>query len=106
LKRKIVRKAITVTFYRSHKGFGFDAVQVGQVAVEHDLFPANQVDAAGYAFDGDDGLRRDHVAIRRAAERVSRLLARKHGAGHQAGQSIVNRAAPRRAGYAVAGWTN
>ena len=60
LKGKVVRKAVSVPLDLLVESRRRNAVQFGQVAVEHHLFAANQVDMAGDALDRDNGLGLSH----------------------------------------------
>jgi hypothetical protein len=45
LEHEIPRESRHIAFHRSHQGLGLDAVKQRQVAVEHDLLSAEEVNA-------------------------------------------------------------
>ena len=76
MENEVVGKAILIAGNGLVEVLGLNAVKAGQVGIEHDALPANQVDLRGYALDGDDapGLRLGHVPLCPPAQAVSSLL--------------------------------
>jgi len=56
LKHEVIGKTVHIALELLAQGNGLDLVEVGQISVEHDFFAANKVNAAGDAFDGNNGL--------------------------------------------------
>ena len=63
LKHEIAGEAFEVSLDGAHQDSGLDVIEFGQVLIEHHLLAANQVDAAGDAFNRDDGAERWAWAI-------------------------------------------
>ena len=72
LKDKIVGKALRIAAYRKIEVACGHAIEVGKVLIDHHFLPANQIDAACDALDGDDGLGLGHVGIQHGARGLSR----------------------------------
>ena len=55
LEHEIVREVAQLALHKLVQIARGHPIQLGEVSIEHDLFAADQVDAAGDAFDGKDG---------------------------------------------------
>src|ERR1700677_4032261 len=71
LEHEVGGKAVDVPLDGLNECSGLDAIEFGQVGVKHHLFPADQINAAGNTFDGNNELRSGHAEHCRGPERVS-----------------------------------
>jgi hypothetical protein len=63
LKHEIIRKPAQIAFYSLIEVLRFNAIKVCQIAVEHDLFTADQIDPLGDPFDGNNSVWTCHHGI-------------------------------------------
>ena len=55
LKYEVGRKARAISFYRLHQNLGRNTVEFSKIFIEHDLVPANRMDAISKLKCGSHG---------------------------------------------------